>query len=76
MPYMNQPDDLHRIINDLDKRLRKLETAVRFTAPNVDFSTSTPTNPRWGDIFLDTDSNKLVWWNGTNWRQITDTAFP
>lgn len=76
MPYMNQPDDLHRIINDLDKRLRKLETAVRFTAPPVDFSTNTPTNPRVGDIFTDTSINKLVWWNGTNWRKITDTTYP
>lgn len=76
MPYMNQPDDLYRIIHDLDKRLRKLETAVRFTAPPVNFSTSTPTNPRVGDIFTDTNSNKLVWWNGTNWRKITDTTFP
>lgn len=76
MPYMNQPDDMHRIIGDMDKRLRKLETAVRFTAPNVDFSTNTPTNPRPGDIFFDTNSNKLVWWTGSNWRKITDTTFP
>ena len=61
MPYMNQPQDLNRIFTDIDSRLRKLETAVRFTAPNVDFSTNTPTNPRPGD---------------TNWRKITDTTFP
>lgn len=76
MPYMNQPQDLHRIFNDLDARLRKLETAVRFTAPAVNFATDQPTNPRVGDIFTDTNSNKLVWWNGTNWRKITDTTFP
>ena len=40
MPYMNQPIDLNRIYTDLDSRLRKLETAVRFTAPNVDFGTN------------------------------------
>jgi hypothetical protein len=76
MAYINQPPDLRVMFADLDSRLRKLELAQRFTAPNVDFSTSTPTNPRTGDIFFDTDSNKLVFWNGTNWRQITDSAFP
>jgi len=76
MAYLNQPDDLHRIISDIKNRISKLETAQRFTAPSVDFSTNTPTNPRVGDIFTDTNSNKLVWWNGTDWREITDTTFP
>lgn len=76
MAYYNQPDDLQRMFNDLDRRLRKLETAVRFTAPNVDFATNTPTNPRPGDIFFDTNSNKWVGWNGSAWRKITDTTFP
>ena len=76
MAYINQPFDLRMIMSDLDQRLRKLETAQRLTAPNVDFATNTPTNPRVGDIFFDTDSNKLVFWNGTNWRKITDTTFP
>lgn len=76
MAYINQPPDLRIIFQDLDTRLRKLELAQRFTAPNVDFSTNTPTNPRTGDIFFDTNSGKLVFWNGTNWRKITDTTFP
>lgn len=58
---------------DLDSRLRKLETAVRFTNPNVDFSTNTPTNPRVGDQFYDTDADLLVYWNGTNWIEIADS---
>jgi len=46
MAYINQPDDLRRMFQDLDSRLRKIETATRFTAPNVDFATNTPSNPR------------------------------
>lgn len=74
MPYMNQPQDLFRIFNDLDNRLRKLETAQRFTNPNVDFATSTPTNPRNGDQYLDTDANLLKWWSETanQWVEIAD----
>jgi len=76
MAYINQPPDLRVVFDNIEQRLRKLETAQRFTAPNVDFSTNTPTNPRVGDIFFDTNSSKLVFWNGTNWRKLTDTTFP
>ena len=72
MAYINQPQDLRILFSDLDSRLRKLETAVRFTAPNVDFNTSTPTNPRIGDIFYDTDAELLKYWNGTDWVEIAD----
>lgn len=75
MPYMNQPQDLHRIYTDLDSRLRKLETAVRFTAPPVDFSTNMPTNPRQGDIFYDTHTQRLVYWNGTAWFKISQASY-
>lgn len=70
MAYINLPPDLRIIFSDLDTRLRKLETAVRFTAPNV---TTDPTNPRIGDIWLNTTTNqlKVVDTNGTvriiNW---------
>ena len=70
MPYINQPPDLFMMFQDLNDRLRKLETAVRFTAPNVDFSTSAPSNPRIGDIFYDTDASVLKFWNGTNYIEI------
>ena len=56
MAYINQPPDLRTIQADMDSRVRKLETAVRFTAPNV---TSDPTNAREGDIWYNTVSNKL-----------------
>ena len=75
MPYMNQPDDLYRIMKDMDKRLRKLETAVRFTAPNVDFATNTPTNPRIGDQFYDTDAELMKYWNGTQWVELADNLY-
>lgn len=65
MAYINQPPDLRVLFANLDQRLRKLELAIRFTAPNVDFATSTPTNPRTGDIFFDTSTNTVKCYNGT-----------
>jgi hypothetical protein len=64
MAYINLPPDLRVLINDLADRLRKLETAQRFTAPNV---ATDPTNPRKGDIWLNTTTNtlKIVDANGT-----------
>jgi hypothetical protein len=70
MAYINQPPDLFAMFQDLNDRLRKLETAVRFTAPNVNFSTDTPTNPRVGDIFYDTNASVLKVWNGTVFEEI------
>lgn len=72
MPYINQPIDLYRMFADIDNRLNKLETAVRFTAPNVDFATNTPTNPRMGDQFYDTDAELMKYWNGTAWVELAD----
>jgi len=56
MAYINQPPDLRTIQSDMDSRVRKLETAVRFTAPSV---TTDPVNARTGDIWYNTVSNKL-----------------
>jgi hypothetical protein len=72
MAYINQPDDLRRIFQDLDARLRKIETATRFTAPNVDFSTNAPTNPRIGDQYYDTDAELMKYWNGTSFVELAD----
>lgn len=72
MAYINQPPDLRTMFADLDQRLRKLETAQRLTAPNVNFSTSTPTNPRVGDMYYDTNATLLKYWNGTSWIEIAD----
>lgn len=64
MAYLNQPQDLHRIYTDLDSRLRKLETAVRFTAPDVSV---VPTYPRTGDIVYNNTADYMEYWNGTEW---------
>lgn len=75
MPYVNQPIDFYRYFNDIDDRLRKLETAQRLTAPNVDFATNTPAYPRIGDMFFDTDAELLKYWNGTQWVEIADNLY-
>ena len=72
MAYINQPFDLHRFFKDIDQRLQKLETAQRLTAPNVNFATNTPTNPRIGDMFYDTNADLLKYWNGSAWIEIAD----
>jgi hypothetical protein len=70
MPYLNQPLDLYRMFSDINTRLNKLETATRFTFPNV---TIDPTYPRIGDAWLNITTNqaKIVDANGTirilNW---------
>jgi hypothetical protein len=56
MAFINQPPDLRALQADTDTRLRKLETAVRFTAPNV---TTDPVNARTGDIWYNTATNTL-----------------
>jgi hypothetical protein len=56
MPLINQPPDFRQIFADLESRLRKLETAVRFTSPNV---TTDPTLARTGDIWYNTASGTL-----------------
>jgi hypothetical protein len=55
MPYINYPPALKDIIDDLQNRLRKLETGARFTFPAV---TSDPSNPRIGDAWLNTTTNQ------------------
>ena len=67
MGYINQPLDLRRFAQDIYDRLRKLETATRFTAPNVAVE---PTYPRIGDIIYNTDIEKLQYYDGTNWIEI------
>jgi hypothetical protein len=64
MAYINQVPELRVLFGSLDSRLRKLETATRFTFPNV---TSDPTNPRIGDAWLNITTNqaKIVDKNGT-----------
>jgi hypothetical protein len=64
MPYINVPPSLYEIIKGIETRLLKLETAQRFTLPNVP---TDPTYPRIGDMWLNTTTNqmKVVDANGT-----------
>ena len=67
MAYINLPPSLQSLFSRIEARLLKLETANRFTAPVVPALGSTPTitglasgdpsNPRVGDIWLNTTSN-------------------
>ncbi len=56
MGYVNLPPNLYAIFQGLSDRVLKLEMSNRFTAPNV---ATDPTNPRKGDIWLNTTSNQL-----------------
>lgn len=67
MAYINQPPDLRIIFSDLDDRLRKLETAVRFTSPYV---AADPSNPRAGDLWYNNVSNLLKLYTGAATRVI------
>jgi hypothetical protein len=69
MAYINQPADLRSMFNDLDNRIKKLENAVRFTAPDV---STEPTYPRVGDIIFDNTTDQMKYWNGTEWVVFAD----
>lgn len=69
MGYVNQQPDLQKYFGDLDARIRKLETAVRFTAPDV---STEPTYPRVGDIIFDNTPDQMKYWNGTEWVVFAD----
>jgi hypothetical protein len=69
MAYINQPPDLRVIFSDLDQRLRKLELATRFTAPDV---SSVPTYPRIADIIYDNTTDQMKYWDGTQWVVFAD----
>lgn len=72
MPFINLPSNLQAIFQSLSDRVLKLEMANRFTAPNVDFATDTPANPRIGDQFYDTNADMMKYWNGTQWVELAD----
>lgn len=69
MAYINQPPALQQIFADLDSRLRKLETAQRFTAPDVP---TQPTYPRIGDIIYNNTADQMQYWDGTQWVVFAD----
>jgi len=60
MGYINQPFDFKTFFDDIFSRLRKLETAQRFTVPIV---TTDPTAPRNGDMWYNSTSSTLKFVN-------------
>lgn len=75
MAYINQPPNLKTMFQDIYNRLNKLETAQRFTAPNVNIDTNPPSNPRVGDIYYDLHLSKLVYWNGSVWHKLNESTY-
>ena len=59
------------MFSDLDQRLRKLELAQRFTAPDV---TTEPTYPRVADIIYENTDDQMKYWNGTEWVVFADNS--
>lgn len=72
MPFINLPPVVSELFWGLEKRISRLENAYRFNVPNVPFVPEPPSNSRSGDMFYDTDSETLKYWNGTQWVQIAD----
>lgn len=69
MGYINQVPALKQMFDTIDARLRLLETAVRFTAPDV---TTEPNYPRVADIIYDNTTDQMKYWNGTEWVVFAD----
>lgn len=72
MPFINLPPVVSEMFWDLDRRIRSLETAYRFNIPNVDFATNPPVRPNSGDMYYDTNTDLVKYWNGTSWIEIAD----
>ena len=60
MPYINLPPALSTMFDELEKRLRRLETSVRFTIPIV---STDPTNYRNGDMWYNSTTSTLKFVN-------------
>ena len=73
MPFINLPPVVSEMFWELDRRIRALETAYRFNAPNYDVTNTPPANVNRGDIYLNTHTNHLVFWNGTAWKRVNDS---
>jgi hypothetical protein len=60
MPYLNFPPNIKDMFDDIYARIRKLETAQRFTVPIV---TTDPSNYRNGDMWYNSTSSTLKFVN-------------
>jgi hypothetical protein len=56
MPYLNFQPNWKDLLDDILARIRKLETAQRFTVPIL---ATDPTNRRNGDMWINSTSNTL-----------------
>ena len=62
MPFINNLPKLSAMFDDIDKRVRRLETAYRFSAPVVN---GTPSYLKNGDMWVDSTTGKLyAYYNG------------
>jgi hypothetical protein len=75
MPFINLPPVMSEMFWDLENRIRRLETAYRFNAPSIDFSTDLPANAREGDMYYATDIGHLVYYNGTAWHKLNQSNY-
>jgi hypothetical protein len=62
MGLINHDPSLEKYINNFSSRIQKLETAKRFTIPNV---TADPPAPLHGDIWLNTTTNTIKYVDST-----------
>jgi hypothetical protein len=60
MPYLNFPPNIKDMFDDIYARIRKLETAQRFTVPIV---ASDPANYRNGDMWYNSTTSTLKFVN-------------
>lgn len=74
-PYINLPPTTSELYWDLDRRIRMLETAYRFNAPAVNIVTNPPAKPNAGDMYYDTASQHLVYWNGIEWHKLNQSTY-
>ena len=70
MAFYNLPPIISTMLDAIDKRLTRLERAIRFSAPPV---ATDPTYPTQADIIYNTTTNLLKYWNGSAWVIIADS---
>ena len=62
MPYINKDTSLIDMMYEIDRRLRRVESAKSF---NVPYLAADPTYPNNGDMWYNTTDSKLyIWING------------
>lgn len=69
MSYANFPPSFFEMFQTLNSRLDKLERSARFTAPAI---ATASTAPRQGDIYYDTTTTTMKYWNGSAWVELAD----